>query len=232
MHAAVVDPEPAAQGVRGEGEGDRGTARVESRSADVLMLLLLVFLGGGTEGDEVELDTLRQVHDPLDDLDRVLQQVSSGGAACQHRTGISLSFSLSLPRPSARATHLEQVLLNLAMVDGTVAPPVELDQVPVVVDKGDKVQIGVGFEGGSLYENNWAPRGVQSVNQKKRSLSAAGGEVLFSGSTPAKQRRATGERRRVRFKLLCLRSLLDPMRGRAPTRVWKTELKLERLTAV
>ena len=226
MHAAVVDPEPAAQGVRGEGEGDRGTARVESRSADVLMLLLLVFLGGGTEGDEVELDTLRQVHDPLDDLDRVLQQVSSGGAACQHRTGISLSFSLS------RATHLEQVLLNLAMVDGTVAPPVELDQVPVVVDKGDKVQIGVGFEGGSLYENNWAPRGVQSVNQKKRSLSAAGGEVLFSGSTPAKQRRATGERRRVRFKLLCLRSLLDPMRGRAPTRVWKTELKLERLTAV
>lgn len=199
---------------------------------------VVVFLGGGTEGDEVELDALRQVHDSLDDLYRVLQRVP-GGMCVNIRTGslfslsvISFSLSLALSLPNEANTHLEQILLNLAMVDGTVAPPVELDQVPVVVDKGDKVQIGVGFEGGSLYENNWAPRGVQSVNQKKRSLSAAGGEVLFSGSTPAKQRRATGERRRVRFKLLCLRSLLDPMRGRAPTRVWKTELKLERLTAV
>lgn len=90
-----------------------------------------------------------------------------------------VSLSLSLSRPPARATYLKQVFFNLAMVDGTVAPPVELDQVPVVVDKGDKVQIGIGFEGRSLRENNWAPRGGQSVRN-------GGRPTGFSRSTPAR----------------------------------------------
>ena len=80
------------------------------------------------------------------------EKVLGGGTrACVNirRIVFCLSFSFPPSRPDVE-THLEQVLLNLAMVDGTVAPPVELDQVPVVVDKGDKVQVGVGFEGGSL----------------------------------------------------------------------------------
>lgn len=74
-----------------------------------VLLLLVVFLGGGTERDEVELDALRQVHDALDDLDRVLQQNSSrrGGRARVNIKRIvfaSLFFFSPPPGPTLKRT--------------------------------------------------------------------------------------------------------------------------------
>lgn len=62
-------------------------------SGVIVVRLQSVFLfGGGTERDEVELDALRQVHDSLDDLDRVLGGVAGGGVSI--KVSLSLSFSL------------------------------------------------------------------------------------------------------------------------------------------
>lgn len=81
------------------------------------------------------------------------------------------------------------------MVDGTVAPPVELDQVPVVVDKGDKVQVGVGFEGGSLHiggaPGRPAKQGVsQSVGQSVSQTEEK--KEVTSGREGGRERRRGG----------------------------------------
>lgn len=61
----------------------------------------------------------------------------------------------------ARATHVQQVVLDLAVVDWAVSSAVELDQVPVVVDESDEVQVGLVLECRSLFSVD-AERGIAS----------------------------------------------------------------------
>lgn len=115
-------------------------------------------VGGGTERDEVELDALRQFHDALDDLDRVLM-----GRPCQ-RLYLFCFRELSQQEREKRA-HVQEVLLDRAVVDGAVPPSVELDQRALVLDKGDKVQVCIGLERRGLCERASGRRIGESVLQ-------------------------------------------------------------------
>lgn len=104
----------------------------------------LVVLSCGTEGDEVELDTVREPHDALDDLDGVLCKTVN---AANRQSFVEQRETLTWG-----PTHIEQPTLDLPVVDGAVPSSVELDEEFLVLDEGDKVQVGIVLKSGSLRE--------------------------------------------------------------------------------
>lgn len=96
----------------------------------------LVVRRRGTKSDEIKVDAVGDCDDTLDHFDSVL-----------HRVRLSAH---PLRQVVPMRTYLEQSHFNLSVVHRRVATSVELDQVAFVLDKGDKVEIHLGIEVGSL----------------------------------------------------------------------------------
>lgn len=85
--------------------------------------------------------------------------------SCEAVLTLSAPLSVYDLKRREERTHVQEVLLDRAVVDGAVPPSVELDQGTLVLDKGDKVQVCIGLERRGLFERASRRRIGESVLQ-------------------------------------------------------------------